>query len=68
MYDLELIPENMSEFDTLELSKILGITKKVLTNRINSAYNYSPKLPSIIKSQITREENAIIQGPNPEED
>ena len=30
MYDLELIPENLSEFDTLELSEILGISKNNL--------------------------------------
>jgi len=60
-YDLELIPENLSEFDTLELSEILGINKNNLINKINDAYNYSTKIPSIIKSQITREENALIQ-------
>ena len=61
MYDLELIPENLSEFDTLELSEILGISKNNLINKIKDAYSYSRKIPSIIKSQITREENALIQ-------
>ena len=61
MYDLELIPENLSEFDTLELSEILGISKNNLINKINDSYSYSRKIPSIIKSQITREENALIQ-------
>ncbi len=61
MYDLVLIPENLSEFDTLELSEILGINKNNLINKINDAYNYSIKIPSVIKSQITREENALIQ-------
>ena len=60
-YDLELIPENLSEFDTLELSEILGISKNNLINKIKDAYSYSRKIPSIIKSQITREENALIQ-------
>ena len=60
-YDLELIPENLSEFDTLELSEILGINKDNLINKIKDAYSYSRKIPSIIKSQITREENALIQ-------
>ena len=61
MYDLELIPENLSKFDTLELSEILGISKSNLINKITDAYSYSRKIPSIIKSQITREENALIQ-------
>ncbi len=61
MYELVLIPENLSEFDTLELSEILGMNKDNLINKINDAYNYSRKIPSIIKGQITREQNALIQ-------
>ena len=61
MYDLVLIPENLSEFDTIELTEILGINKSNLINKINDAYDYSTKIPSIIKGQITREENALIQ-------
>ncbi len=61
MYDLVIIPENLSEFDTIELTEILGINKSNLINKINDAYDYSTKIPSIIKGQITREENALIQ-------
>ena len=61
MYELVLIPENLSEFDTLELTEILGMNKDNLINKITDAFNYSTKIPSIIKSQITREENALIQ-------
>ena len=61
MYELVLIPENLSEFDTLELSEILGISKENLIYKITDAFNYSTKIASIIKSQITREQNALIQ-------
>ena len=61
MYELVLIPENLSEFDTLELTEILGMNKDNLINKITDAFNYSTKIPSIIKSQITREQNALIQ-------
>ncbi|MEC9065587.1 MAG: penicillin-binding transpeptidase domain-containing protein, partial [Bacteroidota bacterium] len=61
MYELVLIPENLSEFDTLELSEVIGMNKNNLINKIKDAYNFSKKIPSIIKSQITREENALIQ-------
>ncbi|MEC7772955.1 MAG: penicillin-binding transpeptidase domain-containing protein, partial [Bacteroidota bacterium] len=61
MYELVLIPENLSEFDTLELSEVIGMNKDNLINKIKDAYNFSKKIPSIIKSQITREENALIQ-------
>ena len=61
MYELILIPENLSEFDTLELSKILRIEKMNLIKKISDAFSYSKKVPSIIKGQITREENALLQ-------
>ncbi len=61
MYELVLIPENLSDFDTLELTEILGMNKDNLINKITDAFNYSTKIPSIIKSQITREQNALIQ-------
>ena len=61
MYELVLIPENLSEFDTLELSKILRIEKINLIKKISDAFSYSKKVPSIIKGQITREENALLQ-------
>ena len=37
VYDLMAIPENISSFDTLELSKLLGVSKAKLTEKIKSA-------------------------------
>ena len=60
-YDLMGIPENISAFDTIELSNILKVDKNLLIDNLNKAKNFSPKLPSIIISQISKEINAIIQ-------
>ena len=48
VYDLMAIPENIAAFDTLELSKILGVSKPELKDKIKSARTFSVKLPSII--------------------
>ena len=60
-YDLMGIPENISAFDTIELSNILKVDKNLLIDNLNKAKNFSPKLPSIIISQISKEINAVIQ-------
>ena len=41
VYDLMAIPENISSFDTLELSKLLGVSKAELTEKIKSARTFS---------------------------
>lgn len=61
VYDLMAIPENIPAFDTLELSKILGVSKAELKDKIKSARTFSVKLPSIIVGKISKEHNAIIQ-------
>ena len=61
VYDLMAIPENITLFDTLELSKILGVPKTVLKKQIKTAKTFSVKLPSIIVGKISKERNAVIQ-------
>ena len=61
VYDLMAIPENITSFDTLELSKILEVSKAELNQKINSARTFSVKLPSIVVGKISKERNAIIQ-------
>ena len=61
MYELIIIPENTSEFDTLELSSLINIEIDELKNRILSSSNYSKKLPSVIEGQISKEKNAFLQ-------
>ena len=61
VYDLMAIPENITPFDTLELSQTLGISKSELKWKIKYARTFSVKLPSIIVGKISREHNAVIQ-------
>ena len=61
MYELIIIPENTVEFDTIQLSNLIGIKQNDLSKRISSAIKYSTKLPSVIQSQISKEENAFLQ-------
>ena len=61
MYELIVIPENTVEFDTVQLSNLIGIEQNELSKRISSARKYSTKLPSVIQSQISKEENAFLQ-------
>ena len=61
MYELIVIPENTAEFDTVQLSNLIGIEQNELSKRISSARKYSTKLPSVIQSQISKEKNAYLQ-------
>ena len=61
MYELIVIPENTVEFDTVQLSNLIGIKQNELSRRISTAIKYSTKLPSVIQSQISKEKNAYLQ-------
>ena len=61
MYDLIIVPENTSEFDTIELSRLTGIKVDDLIQKISDALNHSSKLPYVIESQISKEKNAFLQ-------
>ena len=61
MYELIIIPENTVVFDTIQLSRLIGIEKKELLERIVAANKYSRKLPSVIQPQISKEKNAFLQ-------
>ncbi|GLB48704.1 penicillin-binding protein 2 [Neptunitalea lumnitzerae] len=60
-YDIMVIPRNVTKVDTLELCKLLDITREEFDNRMNKAIRYSPKLPSVIVQQLSKKEYAGIQ-------
>jgi len=60
-YELIIIPENTSEFDTISFAKLIDMNPDDLKKEINSSVIYSSKLPSVIKSQISKEKNAFLQ-------
>ena len=61
VYDLMVVPENLRKFDTLELTQNLKISKNELIEKIESAEQFSKKLPSIIERQLSLSEISIIQ-------
>ena len=60
-YDLMAIPENVIQFDTIELAKMLNIEKSIIRKNLIAAKKFSTKLPYVIFNQISKEQNAIIQ-------
>ena len=60
-YELIIIPENTSEFDTISFADLIDMNLYELKKEINSSIAYSTKLPSVIKSQISKEKNAFLQ-------
>lgn len=60
-YDLMLIPGQMSSFDTLELSGLLGVSKEEIINKISKAKKYSYYKPTIFEKQISNKDYARLQ-------
>ncbi len=61
VYDLMVIPENTSSFDTLELLSFLELSKEELKNRLIKARRFSTKKPSSIGRQISKEKQALFK-------
>ena len=61
VYDLMVVPENLRKFDTLELTQNLKISKNELIEKIESAEQFSKKLPSVIERQLSLSEISVIQ-------
>ncbi|MBP2832578.1 penicillin-binding protein 2 [Aquimarina sp. U1-2] len=60
-YDVMVIPRELKPFDTLEFCSILNITKEKLVKRLRKARVYSPRVPSIVIPQLTKDEYAYLQ-------
>lgn len=60
-YDIMAIPREVTEFDTLEFANLLKITPEQLVKQLDKAKIYSPRLPSVIVSKLTKNEYAYLQ-------
>ena len=60
-YDVMLIPREVKPFDTLEFCGLLKIDKETLKKRFLKAKIYSPRLPSVLVSQLSKEDYAYLQ-------
>ena len=60
-YDVMIIPENVSPFDTLSFCQLTGISKKQLIKNLRKARRYSKRLPSVVVNQVSKETYARLQ-------
>lgn len=60
-YDVMVIPRNIEAFDTLGLANLLKLTPEQLAKQLTKAKIYSPRLPSVIVSKLTKDEYAYLQ-------
>lgn len=60
-YDIMVIPREIKNLDTLELCNLIKIDKATFIKKIEKSRIYSPYLPSVFLSQITKDEYAYIQ-------
>ncbi|WP_299243874.1 penicillin-binding protein 2 [uncultured Aquimarina sp.] len=60
-YDVMVIPRELKPFDTLEFCSILKITKEKLVKQLHKARVYSPRVPSVVIPQLTKDEYAYLQ-------
>ncbi len=60
-YDVMVIPREVKPLDTLEFCNLLNITKQDFIEKLNKAFTYSPRLPSVFVAQLSKEEYAALQ-------
>ena len=60
-YDVMVIPRETKELDTLEFCSLLSISKKDFEKKMKSARRYSPRLPSVLVPQLSKEDYASLQ-------
>lgn len=60
-YDIMVVPNSVSEFDTAGFCEILHITKESLEERLTTAKNYSWRVGSTFMKQVNYEDAAVLQ-------
>ncbi len=60
-YDVMVIPREVEPLDTLEFCGLLGIDRTTFLARMEKARNYSPRLPSVLVPQLSKEDYAKLQ-------
>src|SRR5690554_1417534 len=60
-YDVMVIPREVKPLDTLEFCALLGIDKDRFIDQLNKARVYSPRLPSVLVPQLSKEDYGRLQ-------
>lgn len=60
-YDVMVIPRDTKTLDTIEFCNLLGLKKEAFIAKIKTARRYSPRLPSVLVAQLSKEDYARLQ-------
>lgn len=60
-YDVMVIPREIEPLDTTEFCSLLKIDKQDFDTKLKRATNYSPRLPSVFLSHLSKEDYAYLQ-------
>ncbi|MNQ64815.1 Stage V sporulation protein D [compost metagenome] len=60
-YDIMVVPREVKNIDTLELCKLLGISKNEFFKKITKAKKFSTRLPSLFLDQLDHSEFSAFQ-------
>ena len=60
-YDVMVIPREVKELDTIEFCSLLKIDTDRFKSIYEKAYKYSPRLPSVFVSHLSKEDYAVLQ-------
>ncbi len=60
-YDIMVIPREVQPLDTLEFCSLLDITPERFREQLRKARVYSPRLPSVLVPQLSKEDYAGLQ-------
>lgn len=60
-YDVMVIPREVEPLDTLEFCSLLKIDKEQFIKKYHKAKRYSPRLPSVFVSHLSKEDYAVLQ-------
>lgn len=59
-YDVMVIPQEVKNLDTLEFIDLLGVSREYFEKTLQKAWNYSPRLPSVLMPQLSKTEYASV--------
>lgn len=60
-YDVMVIPREVEPLDTLEFCSLLKIDKEEFIKKYSKARRYSPRLPSVFVSHLSKGDYAVLQ-------
>ncbi|MCM4150796.1 penicillin-binding protein 2 [Arenibacter sp. N53] len=60
-YDVMVIPREVKPLDTLAFCNLLGIDKERFVSQLKKARVYSPRLPSVLVPQLSKEDYGRLQ-------